>query len=72
MKKTTWQRLTEAERLTAFARFMGCTLEQVQSGLRRNARQLRGMAEQARRTGRLVNGFTAEQLEQSAARAEKL
>lgn len=49
--------------LEAFARMMGATVEQVHSQLERNKRQLASMAEQARKTGRKVNGYTAEQLE---------
>jgi hypothetical protein len=49
------------------ARLFGCTADRVRHQYRRNAAQLRGMAEQAKRTGRLVNGYTAEQLQAKAA-----
>lgn len=49
------------------AQRFGCTVEQVQNLYRKNAIQLQSMANQAKRTGRNVNNYTAEQLAQRAA-----
>lgn len=48
------------------ARF-GCTEEQARKQFERTARQLQSMANQAKRTGRKVNHYTAEQLDERAA-----
>lgn len=47
------------------ARF-NCTPEQVRAQYRRNAVQLAAMAERARKTGKRVNGYTADELDERA------
>jgi|688.fasta_scaffold1464610_2 hypothetical protein len=49
------------------AQRFGCTVEQAQNLYRKNALQLQSMANQAKRTGRNVNNYTAAQLDQRAA-----
>lgn len=49
----------------------GCTVEQAATLLRKNADVLRGMAERAERTGKKVNGYTAQELRHSAIKYEK-
>ncbi len=48
------------------AKVFGCTLEQARVMFRRNAYKLMEMHAKAMKTGKKVNGYTAEELEQSA------
>lgn len=57
--------------LNDIARTFKVTPEQVQRQLERNARQLRSMERKARRTGGLVNDYSAEQLARLAGKAER-
>lgn len=48
------------------ARVFGCTVEQARVMFRKNAYKLMEMHEKAVKTGKKVNHYTAEELEQSA------
>lgn len=54
------------------AAMFGCTVEQVRAQHEANLRQLRGMLEQAERTGRKVRGFSADYLRDSIERKAAL
>ena len=54
--------------LDRFAAALGVTRDQIDRQLEKNKAQLQEMAAKARQTGRKVNGYTAEQLEQLAFR----
>jgi plasmid maintenance system antidote protein VapI len=56
---TKQEKIMEARKV---AQILGVTEQQVKSGLLRNAAQLATMQEKAVRTGKNVNGFTAEKL----------
>jgi hypothetical protein len=49
------------------ARIFNCTEQQVRDLFAKNAQQLAGMADEAERTERKVNGYTAKQLRDHAA-----
>lgn len=49
------------------ANLFGCSEARVREQFRRNSAHLTAMAEQAERTGRKINGFTAIELREKAA-----
>ena len=56
---------TQADKVAAL---FGCTPEQARALYARNADQLQKMADKAHKTSRKVNGYTAQQLDASAAK----
>jgi hypothetical protein len=62
----TFEPIMTAEQI---AQRFGCTVAQVKAQHRRNAEGLLGMADKAARTGKRVNGYTAEQLQRMAERS---
>ena len=52
--------------------FSQFTADQLRAGYARNAQSLRGMADKAQRTGRKVNGFTFDDLNEKATTYERL
>lgn len=56
---------------TKTAKVFGCTEAQAVTQMRRNLAQTEAMAKQARSTGKLVNGYTADELEHSARKIRK-
>ena len=49
------------------AKLFGCSEQQVRDQFHANAAQLTRLADKSKRTGRKVNGYTAEQLSRHAA-----
>jgi hypothetical protein len=58
--------------LATVAKRFGTTIERVRAQYLANAAQMRAMAEKAERTGRKVNGYTAEQLNARADEFERI
>lgn len=56
---------------TKQAVIFGCTVAQIKAQFVKNARQLRAMAQEAQRTSKKVNGYSADELNEMAARAER-
>ena len=52
------------------AKVFGCTVEQARAQMKANAAQLRALRIRAESTGRKVNGYTAAQLAERAAKME--
>lgn len=53
------------------AAMLGVTVEQIRAGHARNLPQLQAMLAKAEKTGRKVNGYTAEQLRERVAECAK-
>ena len=58
-------------RIAAMAKILGCSVDQINTQLDKNARTLRAMHAQAVKTGKRVNGFTANDLDALAESYEK-
>jgi len=62
----------ETQNTKQIAQILGASESAVRRQYAKNAEQLRDMAEQARGTGRKVNGYSAEELDRRAANAEAM